>query len=790
MVRALAVALLLLPALDACAAPASSAPQERPMELVVTLAPGAEGLEGRLREEDFFRWMAPRLEAWRVTVRSATDEPAPVGEADATLLVVSLPASEASWDLLRGLPVELTGARMAVAGTGYDAREVSLTVRSPEGGERWLVASADPEALVEAADRALARMTGGRFKGDDPNLRVDYEVRAGSWLQRTGTWRRHDGGWAPDPASEQDGLAERERWLDSLRPIDAGAVRLLVPPGREGSAEMRALAAELGRTAAAVAPRIPLDAEALSTRPVTVAVEADHVAQIRHTGSVGAVVPGWTSKPVLSGGSAEPPDLALVFDPDDVWAFRHAVARHLLERASAGSPPLLVDGAALWLTGAAPDRSAALWYGRPYREWLPDLAAAEVLPEPRDLGLGAELEQEDRHGGGDASEPLWTPIAAAVMEGLPGRTAVEKLAAAGEGAVRTQLAAIAGRYAPAPAPVPAAAPRPAPLPAGPLRGVSLAASLTLEGAYHAPGLAERLDRLAGLGANAVSLMPFASQRSPDSTELRFLRGSPTSETDTGLVHAARAAHRHGFTVLWKPHLWVGHDSWPGEIAMTSEADWRAWWHGYRRYVLHHALLARYAGAEVFCVGVELERTVERRADWLALIAAVRRVFPGALTYAANWGSGADRVAFWDALDAAGVDAYYPLAESADVGERELRRGAAEVARRLEAVARRSGKPLLLTEVGFPAQQGAWLHPHQEGGELSVEDQAAAYRALLGQLEGRPWLRGVFVWKAFSGDEPFRAGRSDFRFLDRPSEQVVAAYFQRLAQGGGAAPGRP
>ena len=169
--------------------------------------------------------------------------------------------------------------------------------------------------------------------------------------------------------------------------------------------------------------------------------------------------------------------------------------------------------------------------------------------------------------------------------------------------------------------------------------------------------------------------------------------------------------------------------------MTSERDWAAWWRVYRRYVLHHAMLARYAGAELFSVGVELERTVERP-EWAELIAAVRRIYPGAVTYAANWGGGADRAVFWDRLDAVGVDAYYPLAgETSGVDDRHLDEGARRVVERLEGLARRTGKPLILTEVGFAARRGTWTAPHEEGGEASAEDQARAYRALLGALAG-------------------------------------------------------
>jgi hypothetical protein len=479
-------------------------------------------------------------------------------------------------------------------------------------------------------------------------------------------------------------------------------------------------------------------------------VEPDHLAQARHTGEVGEAVPG--------GGRA---DLALVFHPDDGHAYRHAVALVLLGRAGlAGEVPVWLErGAALWLSGD--------WYGRSWRDWLPVLAAARALPTPEQL---LAVEQQ-----GDASALLWTPAAAAVVDRLPGATLREKLArvpaAAELRGILAQLATGGGARAALPPP-----PRPpAPLPPF-LAGVSFAMLNSLEGGYHAPAVGERLDALAALGSNAVSLMPFAYQPAPDSPDLTYLNRGPQSETDIGVLHAARAARARGLRVLYKPHVWVSHRSWPGDIAMTSEADWARWWDAYRRYVLHHALLASWSGSEVFSVGVELSRTLGREAEWRDLIAAVRLLYGGAVTYSGNWDGDLDKAPFWDRLDFVGVDAYFPLATSPDASPEDLARGAREVKARLEAASRRTGKPLLLTEVGFAARRAAWVAPHNEGGEPSERDQAAAYEALLGALGRPPWLAGTFVWKAFSGEERWAREEADFRFLGRPAEQVVRRYY--------------
>jgi hypothetical protein len=550
--------------------------------------------------------------------------------------------------------------------------------------------------------------------------------------------------------------ARAEAPLAGARAFPSQHVTLRVPPHLAAGGDVAALAEQLDRAAAEMARRVPVTLDV----PLSLVVERDFVAQALAAGAIGEAVPG-------PGG-----DLHLVLHPRDAFAYRHAIGRVLVERAGLAPrlPPWLARGAALWLSGD--------WYGRPWREWLPVLAAAGALPTAEEL-----LAPEEQ---GDGSAPLWTPAAAAVVEALPGRTLAEKLALVPDRErVGAALAALArqpsppragpqqpGRRASAP---PGAGRARRTSPARFLAGVSLAMSNSLEGGYHAPAFDRALDRLELFGADAVSLMPFAFQREPASPELRFVHRRPSGETDVGMVHAARRCRAHGVSVLWKPHVWVRR-AWPGEIAMRSEEDWRRWWASYHRYVLHQAFLAAWAEADLFAVGVELSKTLDREAEWRRLIEATRLLFPGPLTYAGNWHGDLERAPFWDRLDYLGVDAYFPLAASHEATPEELAAGARAVAATLAGAARRHGKPVLLTEVGFAARRGAWVAPHAEGGELSLKDQARAYEALFAGL-GRPrWLAGSYVWKVFTGADGEGAPTPDFRLVGRPAAAVVRDYY--------------
>jgi hypothetical protein len=746
-------------AASGCSRAGATAPSPPPPARRLAIR-AAEPLLAKLREGGFFRFALPRLGSeWKV-------EAGPEAQGDLLVVIAPAPVDAAHRLLARDLPVELGDGGAVLDGTPCREPDCALAIRLP-GASRsvWLVTGGGEEAALRLASEILFRLAATGHEGDrgasgrwGGPLTADYLLRATPYLERSGRWVKvADGHWAVDRATERNDLADRDRAFAQARVLRGERVDLRLAPGVAETPELARLAGELDRDAQAMAARIPI---AVSAR-LQVLVEPDYVAQGRNTGQVGEAVPGG------------PADLHLVFDPRDGFAYRFALAGRLLARAGYGErlPPWLLRGAALWLSRD--------WYGRPYGEWIPTFAAAEVLPEARDL-----LAPEEAR---DGSRVLWTPVAAAVVERLLGRTLSQKLAQVPAeprvAAILGELARSAGRSAKVPAVSRSArVPGDSPWPRLPpfLHGVSLAMSNSLEGGYHAPAMAARLDALRRLGVDAVSLMPFAFQETSDRPGLGFIHESPGGETDVGLIHAARLARARGLHVLYKPHVWAGHGGWAGEIAMTSEADWALWFRAYRRYVVHHALLAAWSGADLYSIGCELSKTTPRAAEWRRIIGAVRRVFPGTVTYSANWYGDLETVPFWKELDTIGIDAYFPLADSAAASDGDLERGARHVAARLAAAAGRSGRPILLTEVGFAARAAAWLEPHKEGGEYSEEDQARAYAALFRALGHPDWLAGTFLWKAFSGPEREggeRDRRADFRFLGRRAEAVVREYYR-------------
>ena len=84
--------------------------------------------------------------------------------------------------------------------------------------------------------------------------------------------------------------------------------------------------------------------------------------------------------------------------------------------------------------------------------------------------------------------------------------------------------------------------------------------------------------------------------------------------------------------------------------MTNEDDWQVLENSYTQFILLYAMLAQEIDAELFCIGTELEKFIEKRPQyWSNLIKEIKKVYKGKLTYAANWDE-FKRTPFWSDLD--------------------------------------------------------------------------------------------------------------------------------------------
>jgi hypothetical protein len=293
---------------------------------------------------------------------------------------------------------------------------------------------------------------------------------------------------------------------------------------------------------------------------------------------------------------------------------------------------------------------------------------------------------------------------------------------------------------------------------GGIRGVTIGPieSLRHPGVgYGSPAYQRTVDEAARMGATWVSLTPFGRtwDLAPTGIDLTF--EAPFDENRRAVLAAIRQAHGRGLRVFLVPHLWVESGGWRALIDPGSEAGWARWAEAYRAFLLTWAEVAREGEVEMLSVGVELRSWVTTRhaASMLAIIDDVRRVYPGLLTYSANWDDVEDTLVF-GALDLIGINAFYPLADHAGASRAELAAGGRRVAAKIEAFARLMERPVVLTEIGYTTRADPAVKPWEwpdgmTGVHADEPAQAEAYRALIAPFLDARWCAGFFVWRLYA-----------------------------------------
>ena len=716
--------LFLLACLAAAAAPAGAAPRR-----IAIRAPEAILAGGELdRMKSFVERGGASLDLG--------PEAAPVPPGAEVLRLGLTPVSEAFAKAVSRFPLRVEKDGFVFDGREYRAPDDAISLAEPGKTSEVFVVGNGPRAVARLAGRRL-------FLRDEA---PDYLAVSGG-LTKEGRF----GKGAPlaiDRPTDRDGIAARETFLAGRkREEKSGATWIFRDEERPAVDHWASVLKSWSRGGAAVAHKAPL----------SVALFPDAATKAKYAGSsrpADLSEEGTGFRVDLDASAPSEPDLVSpVLAAASLAADLPALAKRPLLLAAAGA------------------RVCRRFWGRDVAGFAAFARGADVEPSPADVAAGSS----------GLSPVLAVGAAASWLEAgvrLDGEPAVKRALAGPEPALLSALERwrqAAGRQSVLPPPR-------RELPRGFLRGVSYAMTNSIDGGYASARSRETLGRLAALSVNAVSIMPFAFTPDANAPEISFVHRDPQGETDEGTLHAVADARVAGMTAMVKPQLWAGGGGFVGRIAMKSEEDWRRWFDNYRRFIVHHAVVAEAAGAALFCVGTELAGTEPREKEWRRTIAAVRLATGAPLTYAANWAVNAPRVPFWDALDAVGVDFYDSLGRDAKLSDKALEAGARAAAKPLSALAAALRKPVIFTEAGYPPVKGAWIAPHDEdsGRPAGPEDAARAVAAVFRALEKETWWKGVYWWKAFSDGRPARPGDKGYNVMGTPAEKVIADGFRSMA----------
>ena len=304
-----------------------------------------------------------------------------------------------------------------------------------------------------------------------------------------------------------------------------------------------------------------------------------------------------------------------------------------------------------------------------------------------------------------------------------------------------------------------------------------------ENAYVGAGARASLRELHATGADWAMVLVTVYQDDVDSTTIT--RTEPNTPTDASLTSIIAYAHHLGLKVMLKPHVDLLNDPshWRGQIGPDfTDADWTAWFAAYDEQIVHYATLAAATKCEQFSVGCELDSTVGHAAAWRQVIADVRAVYHGKITYADDQASSdPGAVTWWDAVDLIGQDAYPTLSTRLHPTVAQLERGWSSYYKPLLRLHRRYHKPVILTEIGIRSISGAAPAPWdwQVSGKVDLADQSRWYQAALKTFSVRGWMTGLFLWQW--DPNPTVGGPKDDGYTPhgKPAEVVLKHWYRHV-----------
>lgn len=272
------------------------------------------------------------------------------------------------------------------------------------------------------------------------------------------------------------------------------------------------------------------------------------------------------------------------------------------------------------------------------------------------------------------------------------------------------------------------------------------------------------------GVNTVVLVPNALQNTPQSEQIDYI--SKATVSDEELTALIRYLKSLGLRVILKPTVNCKNGTWRAHISFFDkdvhcEPKWSNWFASYTAYQLHFAQIAEQEHCEMFIAGCEMVMSERREQEWRKLIADIRSVYHGMVSYNTDKYQ-EECVSWWDAVDVITSSGYYPITD----WEQELDR--------IEQVVKKFDKPFFFAEAGCMSTEGSSKIPNSWmlRGKVNLQEQADWYQAMFTACDKRDWVGGYCLWDWSYKQYALSAAGSDARYdiYGKPAEKVVHDYY--------------
>jgi hypothetical protein len=264
------------------------------------------------------------------------------------------------------------------------------------------------------------------------------------------------------------------------------------------------------------------------------------------------------------------------------------------------------------------------------------------------------------------------------------------------------------------------------------------------------------------------------------TSTSVVQGDPTTSLSSFSygIQFAKSLGLHVFVPIQLQSS--GDQPWSAFVHFSTNAQEQQWFESYWQTVKPYAEAAQQYGIEQFAIGTEY-RWLEQNAPaslWNGLIGEISQVFHGTVTYDMDWTSLAYSPPSWmrnPLLKMIGISSYAPVVNYAvRVDPAQMRNLWARKSQRdIDNFSIAVGKPILLSEIGFPNCEVALYQPWNSScsAPQDQQEQAAATDAALANIISDRHILGTFFW----GWDNAR----DFNLINVQAASVIMKYYKSL-----------
>jgi hypothetical protein len=298
------------------------------------------------------------------------------------------------------------------------------------------------------------------------------------------------------------------------------------------------------------------------------------------------------------------------------------------------------------------------------------------------------------------------------------------------------------------------------------------APFSKKGSFQKDEAFQSLDNLKNrTGINFIILVPNGLQDTPQSEEICYT--SDATVSDEELVDMISYAKKIGLRVALKPTVNCKNGTWRAHINffdedVPCEPKWSKWFQAYTDFQLHYAKIAQDTGCEMFIAGCEMVMSERREEEWRTLIADIRSVFNGLVSYNTDKYQ-EHNVKWWDCVDVISSSGYYPISD----WEKELDR--------IEKVVKKYEKPFFFAEAGCMSVEGSKDVPNDWTirSEVDLSGQADWYETMFRTSIKRDWVSGFAMWswgiKLYC--EKNASHNGSYEVYAKPAEIVINKYYR-------------